>query len=319
MVRGDYAFTPREAIRFGVCNTSFNAVFKHMMPTIHRFAAIIIGFLLVGSNAAPPLAANDTPIKGQRIFTAGHSLLLYMPAILNDITAKAKVDGHVQAGIQGIGGSHVFQHWNLPDDKNKVKPALKSGTVQVLTLSPIYLPDDGIEKLTALGLEHNPDIRVTVQEFWVPYDDPTVLEAGRGPKQVDRDSRTIAELRRLHAAYFQSMDNHIRALNKKFGKRVLFIVPVGQAVLGLREKVIKGEAPGIKKQSELFSDALGHARAPVQVLSTYCHFAVIYRRSPVGLPVPAALSMQPEADKLNRLLQELVWDAVSKHQLSGVQ
>ena len=271
------------------------------------------------ANAAPLPAADETPIKGRRVFTAGHSLLLYMPAILNDIAAKAKVDGHVQVGVQGIGGSHVFQHWNLPDDKNKVKPALKTGTVEVLTLSPIYLPDDGIEKLTALGLEHNPDIRVTVQEFWVPYDDPTVLEAGKGPKQVDRDSRTIAELRQMHAAYFQSMDDHLGALNRQFGKQVLFIVPVGQAVLGLREKVIKGEAPGIEKQSQLFTDALGHAQAPVQVLSTYCHFAVIYRRSPIGLPVPAALSKLPDAEKLNRLLQELAWDAVTKHPLSGVK
>jgi hypothetical protein len=290
------------------------------IPTARRhLAAVIIACLLAGSNAGPLSGAEDTAVKGQRIFTAGHSLLLYMPAILNDIAAKAKIDGHVQVGVQGIGGSHVFQHWNLPDGKNTVKPALRTGTVQVLTLSPIYLPDDGIEKLTKFALEYNPDIRVTVQEFWVPYDDPTVLEAGKGPKQVDRDSRTMEELRQMHAAYFQSMDDYVRALNREFGKQVLFIVPVGQAVLGLREKIIQGEAPGIRKQSELFSDSLGHARAPVQVLSTYCHFAVIYRRCPIGLPVPAALNKQPDAERLNRLVQELAWDAVSKHPLSGVK
>ncbi|MBI5395103.1 MAG: hypothetical protein HZA91_07385 [Verrucomicrobia bacterium] len=169
------------------------------------------------------------------------------------------------------------------------------------------------------GIACCPNIRVTVQEFWVPYDDPTVLEAGRGPKQVDRDSRTVAELRQMHAAYFQSMDDHVRALNRKFGKQALFIVPVGQAVLGLREKVIRSEAPGFRKQSELFTDALGHAHVRVRVLSTYCHFAVIHRRSPIGLPVPAALSKEPETDKLNRLLQELAWDAVSKHPHSCVK
>lgn len=291
-----------------------------MMPnTQRRLAAIIIGCLLAVASASPLSAADDTPIKGQRIFTAGHSLLLYMPAILGDIAAKAKVAGHVQVGIQGIGGSHVVQHWNLPDGKNTVKPALKTGTVQVLTLSPIYLPDDGIEKLTSFALQYNPDIRVTVQEFWVPYDDPTVLEAGKGPKRVDRDHRTIEELRQMHAAYFQSMDEHAGALNRTFGKQVVFIVPVGQAVLGLREKIIRGTAPGIKRQSELFADSLGHARAPVQVLSSYCHFAVIYRRSPTGLPVPSALGKQPAAGELNRLLQELAWDAVCKHPLSGVK
>lgn len=272
----------------------------------------------------PQVAAADHEVKssavqGQRVFTAGHSLLMFMPAILGDIAASAKIDGHVQVGRQSIGGSHVIQHWNLPDDKNTVKLALKTGKVDVLTLSPIYLPDDGIGKLTQFALQYNANIRVTVQEFWVPYDDPTVLEAGKGPKYVDRDTKTIDELRQLHAAYFQSMDDHVRALNQQFGKPALFVIPVGQAVLSLREKVIKGEVPAIKKQSELFTDALGHARPPIMVLDAYCHYAVIYRRSPVGLPTPKALGSGKVTEELNQLLEELAWEAVTRHPLSGVK
>ena len=105
------------------------------------------------------------------------------------------------------------------------------------------------------------------------------------------------------------------------GKPVVFVVPVGQAVLGLREKIIAGQAPGLKTQDDLFTDAIGHARPPLQALAAYCHFAVIYRRSPVGLPLPAALEKAkvPEAEKLNRLLQELAWEAVRQHPLSGVE
>ena len=117
------------------------------------------------------------------------------------------------------------------------------------------------------------------------------------------------------------MDDHVRELNQKHGKSVVFVVPVGQAVIGLREKIIAGQAPGLKSQEELFTDAIGHVRAPVQVLNAYCHFAVIYRRSPVGLPVPAVLARAKIADeeKLNRLLQELAWEAVVGHPLSGVK
>ena len=97
------------------------------------------------------------------------------------------------------------------------------------------------------------------------------------------------------------------------------MVPVGQAVLALREKIIAGAAPGLKTQEDLFTDAIGHARPPLAALAAYCHFAVIYRRSPVGLPVPAVLAKWPEAEKLNRLLQELAWDAVRRHPLSGVK
>jgi hypothetical protein len=35
-------------------------------------------------------------------------------------------------GTQGIGGSRVIQHWELPDGKNKAKPALESGQVDEL-------------------------------------------------------------------------------------------------------------------------------------------------------------------------------------------
>lgn len=57
-------------------------------------------------------------------------------------------------------------------------------------------------------------------------------------------------------------------------------------------------------------------------LNAYCHYAVIYRKSPVGLPVPSILKttkLGEDEEKLNRLLQELAWDAVTKHPLSGVQ
>lgn len=283
------------------------------------FTASVACLLFAAASSTWSFAADSSPIKGQRVFTCGHSFHVWMPAILTDLAAKAKVDGHVQVGLSSIGGSQVIRHWDLPDEKNTAKAALKTGNVDVLTLSPIYLPDAGIENFATLALEHNPNVRITVQEFWVPYDDPTVLKPGAGPKQVDRDSKTIAELRELHAGYFKSMDAHITALNKKFGKRALFVVPVGQAVLALRGKIIEGKAPGIEKQSALFTDSLGHVHPPVRVLAAYCHYSVIYKRNPVGLPVPAAVAKQPEAEKLNRLLQELAWDAVTQHPLSGVK
>src|SRR5437660_12335847 len=128
-------------------------------------------------------------------------------------------------------------------------------------------------------------------------------------------------MRKEHEPYFKSMDDHVRDLNKKLGQEALFVVPVGQAVIALREKIIAGEAPGLKRQSDLFTDPLGHVHPPVQALAAYCHFAVIYRRSPGGLPMPSVLASvkhQPSGEKLNRLLQELAWDAVTHHPLSGV-
>ena len=103
---------------------------------------------------------------------------------------------------------------------------------------------------------------------------------------------------------------------------MLFVVPAAQAVIGLREKIIAGKAPGLKSQEDLFTDELGHGKPPLQALVAYCNYAVIYRRSPVGLPVPSILKgakLGDQEEKLNRLLQELAWEAVIQHPLSGVR
>ncbi len=262
--------------------------------------------------------SQDQAPKGRRILSAGHSFHVFMPAILKDLAQAADIKDHVQVDLQSIGGSRVIQHWDLADEKNKAKAALKAGKVDVLTLSPIYLPDEGIAHFAALALEHNPDVRVTIQEFWLPYDTYDLTRKKVEP--LDRDAFSGEELRKRHEPYFKSLDEHVRELNQKYQKPVLAVVPVGQAVIALREKIIAGQAPGLRTQAELFTDGIGHVRAPVQALTAYCHFAVIYRKSPVGLPLPAVLAKAklPDEDKLNRLLQELAWEAVVGHPLSGV-
>ena len=230
-------------------------------------------------------------------------------------------------GMSIIGGSKVAWHWGAPEEKNQAKEALASGQVDVLTTTPIYLPDDGIEKFARLGLEHNPNLRITVQEFWLPFDqynshfyDPP-LETP--PPAVDHNAATVEALRRMHQPYFNEMDAFIQDLNHRLGKQALFIVPVGQAVIALRERIIAGKVPGLTTQEGLFTDALGHPKPPLAVLVGYCHYAVIFRKSPVGLPLPSAFAQSevPSGDQpaLNRLLQELAWDAVTYHPLSGVE
>jgi hypothetical protein len=86
--------------------------------------------------------------------------------------------------------------------------------------------------------------------------------------------------------------------------------------------LVAGQAPGLKMQSDLFTDATGHGTPPLKALVGYVNYAVIYRRSPVGLPVPDVLKqakLGDQEEKLNRLLQELAWEAVLQHPLSGVR
>lgn len=270
--------------------------------------------------ASYSLFAADAPqaepiTKGQRVFTCGHSFHFWVANILGEIAQRAGIKDHQVVGVNMIGGSRVIQHWNVPDEQNKAKQALIAGKVDVLTLSPMHQPDDGIDKFAKLALEQNPNIRVTVLEFWLPWDSMQWPFTGKNTP-ADVDGRTIDELRKLHEPYFKTFDDYVTALNKSLGKQVIYVVPMGQAVLALREKIIAGQSPGIAKQSALFTDPLGHPGPALQMLEGYCEFAVIYRRTPVGLPTPPSLT-GPNKDDLNRLLQELAWDAVTHHPLSG--
>jgi hypothetical protein len=265
------------------------------------------------------------PPKGQRVFVCGHSFHVMIARPLGEVASKAGIKDHEHAGTQFLGGSRTIQHWNLPDEKNKAKRALKSGKVDVLTLSPhAQLPDEGIDHFTALALEHNGKIRVFVQASWAAFDQ--LANRRKGFKNADRDDAKIDELRKNYEPFYRSLVKQVSDLNKthekKHGRPVVFLAPVGHAVMALREKVVAGKVPGITKQSELFTDPIGHARPPVAILATYVHHAMIYRTSPVGLPVPRLLESKAgaeDAKKLNRLLQEIAWEAVTKEPLSGVK
>jgi hypothetical protein len=290
----------------------------HIRWGILALAVAMLAPATIGQEKKEKLA---NPIKnGQRVFTCGHSFHVWVPGIMTDLAKKAEIPDHTQIGVSSIGGSRIIQHWDIADEKNKAKDALKTGKVDVLTLSPIFLPDDGIEKFTSLALEHNKDIRICVQPIWLRNDiDESTMKR---PEKVDHNAITAEELRKRHAGYFKSIDEHVRVLNKKHGKPVLFVVPAPQALIALREKIIDGKAPGLKTQDDLFTDALGHGKPPLQALVGYCNYAVVYRRSPVGLPVPNVLKqakLGDQEEKLNRLLQELAWDAVTQHPLSGVR
>jgi len=281
-----------------------------------RSVWLILLCLLSASSARA--VESVAPPAGLKVLTAGHSFHVWMPPLVAEMAKAAGIQGHEQLAISSIGGSKVIQHWDLPAAKNKAKLVLESGKADLFTMSPTFLPDAGIENFVKLGLQHNPKIRFTLQQNWVPYEDPAIWLSRERPKQVDRDGKTVAQLRAMHDGYFKMIEGHVRELNTRIPAAKIAIVPSGEAVMALRDKVIRGEAPGVRTQGELFTDVLGHPGPQIRVLSAYCHFAVIYRRSPVGLPVNSQLAKLPEAEKLNLLLQEIAWKAVTEHPLSGV-
>ena len=298
----------------------------------------LVGLMATAVIFTAQAKADTAPItQGQRVLSIGHSFHAnWLPKKLKEVADSAGIKGHEIAGASMLPGSRLIEHWEISDDKHQAKEILTAGAADVCTMSPMANPDEGIEKFSSLALEHNPKIRILIQEGWLRYDkleDPAqdkILRTWEDP-QADPDKKkqqfntahfdvpSAAQLSALHKFYFDRMDAYVAGLNKKFGKQAVYIVPLGEAILALREKVRAGEVQGIKKQSELFADYLGHPKELIMVLSAYCHFAVIYRKSPVGLPVPQCLTKVQGIDqkKVNLLLQEIAWDAVTHHPMSG--
>lgn len=283
--------------------------------------------LSITALAAGCMTASSTPpppplTQGQRVFTCAHSFHVFVYRLVDEMAKAAGFSDHQSVGTSRIGGSRVIQHWDVAEGQNEAKAALRTGKVDVLTISPIWLPDEGIEQFAKLGLEHNPNIRITVQEFWLPNDEYVPVYPLQTRKQVDHNATDLAKLRKEQARYDRDIGVYCQAINNRLGKNVLLVVPVGEANIALRKKILAGQAPCLQTQAELFRDNWGHPQVPLQVLDGYCHFAVIYRRSPVGLPVPgdfARLHGTPEEkEKLNRLLQELAWETVRHHPLTGL-
>ena len=287
-----------------------------MRTFFHAIVFCLAGLIASADDLQQPIT------KGLRVATCGHSFHVFTYRQVDEI-AKATGLEHQLVGISSIGGSTVQKHWAVPEDKSEVKKVLIAGGADVLTLSPIWLPDDAIESFVKLGLEHNRALRITVQEYWMPNDEYEPVYPLQTKKKVDHNATDLTKLRDATMRYAKDIEDYVRGINASVGKDAVVVVPVGMAAVTLREKIVKGEVPGIKEQAALFRDNWGHAQAPLQILSSYCHYVVLYRRSPAGLPVPAALrALKDVSDedkaKLNALLQQIAWDTVSQHSLTGL-
>lgn len=285
---------------------------SHFPPLLRLIAAAAITFCLVPDL---PLRAADekTTPAGLRVFYTGHSFHMFVPPMVEQLVKEAGIEGHVLVGRQGIGGSKVIQHWDKAEDQNEAKKVLRTGKVDVFTMAPhVMVPDPGITNFVELGLKHNADMRFLLQASWYPFDvaDPEK----RIKDNAARDAMKIEDLQAAVDEWRTRLEAQADELNKLHGKRCVYIVPAGDAVVKLRAMIVAGKFPGITKQSELFRDPIGHGLGHVMALVAYCNFAAIYRTNPVGLVAPER-SISAEQHKI---LQEIAWETVSKYPHAGI-
>jgi hypothetical protein len=282
---------------------------------------------LVSFASLPGASANAAPVPdGQHMFYASHSLMWDVPPPLAEIVSAYGITNHTLS-IQSMGFSRTQQFWDQPEAQSQAKQALKTGTYDDFVMSPMDMPDTGVAEFVKLGILNNPHMRFFVQNNWAGFNNDgqkaqQSMQLMMSGKLKSWDQTTEEDLKTLNTECEKAFEAQVKQINEQIGHEVLFIIPTSQANSELRAKIIRKEFPGLDKQSDLFLDQIGHPKPPLVALNAYLHFATIYGRSPVGLPMPTILKKANNPkwdDNFNKALQELAWKTVTTYPLSGVK
>jgi hypothetical protein len=259
----------------------------------------------------PPLAG---PVA---VYHLGHSLVgRDMPAML------AQLAGHDHASQLGWGVSlreHQTGEVRGMAEENRspafrpVDEALASGDYPVVVLTEMVELKDAIRyhgSAEALAYwaktarQANPAVRIYLYETWHRRDDPAGWLA-----RLDADLPALWEGALLRRAMARP------------GVGVIHVIPGGQVMAAVERAAAAGEIPGLAGTDALFADEI-HFNDLGAWLMANTHYAVIYGRSPVGLPVAlrkadgtAATAVAPD---MARALQEVVWRVVTSYPATGV-
>jgi len=277
---------------------------------------IVVGCVLVGvggtvgaDDAKPQSAAKDAPPALRCMFKMNGPLIANFGLI-----AKAAGIEYKDLGYSGKGGEKdldrpLTSNGGRTKSQDTPRTLLDKGEVDVwLTTASNWAVEPDLKAFGTAGFAKNPKFRLYHQARFLVADGLSLK------KPEDRDNTKIADLQAALDKNRKRLEVRVDAINKEIGKQVVFIVPVGDAIVKLREMVVDGKYPGVTKQSELFKDAL-HAKEHVNLLTAYCNFAAIYQKSPVGLK----LEMKNITDEHHAILQKIAWETVSKYPHSGVQ
>src|SRR4029077_15103169 len=123
---------------------------------------------------------------------------------------------------------------------NKVKQTLRTGKIDVLTLAAarwarrqlVRMPEPGIDLFADLAVEHNPGVRLLVQQSWSDSVSAMALGPRRSeklPTNKTRDAATAADIaryRRDSASHLGKLREQIIGINDRHGRQLAHLVPL---------------------------------------------------------------------------------------------
>jgi hypothetical protein len=308
-----------------------------------------LGFGAVGlwvwqSSAKPPaLSAEEyaalyqTPLPmpqtGLGVYHLGHSLKgPDIPAFLSQMADAAGLGGHRYNSQLGWGAS-LRDHWqgaqavagfddmNHPPAWADPRMALGSGAYDALVLTEMVELKDAIRwhdssvhlaLWAELARAARPDLRIYMYESWHDLSTPDGwLE------RLDADPQQLWEGTILAEAMTQPSTG------------IVHVIPAGRVMAALvRHVEALGGVVGMTDRTDLFArnddgslDTI-HINDVGAYLVALVHFAVIYQRSPVGLPHALVRAdgspATPPDPALAAIMQDIVWSVVRNLPVTGI-
>lgn len=275
----------------------------------------------VTARLSTPLPAPGGPMATYHL---GHSLMgRDMPAML------AQLAGHSHSSQLGWGSS-LKDHWsgtvagfdteNAHPNHRPAAEAFDSGGYPVVVMTEMVEIRDAIRyhdsaryltQWAERARKARPDVRLYLYETWHPLTD---AEGWLNRLDADLDRYWLGTLVAGAMAV------------PEVGE--IYIIPGGQVMAATARAIDAGEVPGLTRREDLFGTAADGTPDPIHFndlgayLMALTHYAVIYHRSPVGLPHALTRAdgspVTPIAPETAAALQKLVWDTVSGYALTGV-
>ena len=278
-------------------------------PSLGLCVLLVAGIVLGTGNvfgaddAKPQPTAKDAPSGVRYLYKSNGTMIIYFDAI----AISAGISGHKNLGSGADLDKPVTVNSGRKVLEDTPRTLMKKGEVDVwLTTDVAWAERPDLKEFGTAGLAGNPNFRLYQQARFLVE------------KPEERDNSKIADVQAALDKARKRLEVRVDAINKEIGKPVVFIVPVGDAIVKLREMVVDGKFPGLTKQSELFLEGSRgsiHVEKHANLLTAYCNYAAIYQKSPVGLK----LEMKDITDEQHAILQKLAWETVSQYPHAGLK
>ncbi len=270
---------------------------------------------------ATPLPAASGP---RQVYHLGHSLVGHdMPAML----AQLAGEGHGYASQIGWGAS-LREHWepdvavkgfaeeNTHPEHRDPRGALAGGAFDALVLTEAVEIRDSIRyqasadylaRWAGAAWDGNPDAQVYLYETWHRLDG-----------EEDWLDRLDGDLTR----HWEGQILRVALARQDAPPRAIYVIPAGQVMAAFVRKVeASGGIGPIRARGDLFADEI-HLNDYGAYLVALTHFAVLYGRTPQGLPHALLRADGTPADdpgpEAARAMQDAVWAVVQAYPRSGV-